>query len=338
MTPSGPLPAFGTPSPPTAKVRGPADLAAAVPVLLGFEPRDSVVAVVLDPPVVALTMRVDLPAPRDRWAWKAVGDSLARGAISAGGSAAVVLAYADDRAALDPLRSHVVKSLTRAKVEVLDVLRVHDGRYWSATCRDLRCCPAEGRPVPAGTAVQAAAVVQGVVVRGDRQSLAREFEPPADAEPAAARRAWRTQLDRLLSAGTVDLDDVRALLDTAVEAARSGAVDLETAARLAALLSNGECRDEVYRHLVRRPVREHRALWAAVCRWFTGQPAVVPLAVFALAAYLDGDGATGNLAYERAAALDASHPTVRLVGDILVSAIRPALMIETLARAVGADR
>ncbi len=334
MTSSGSPSTFGAPTPPTAKVRGPADMAAAVPVLLGFEPRDSVVIVVLDPPLVALTMRVDLPPVRDRWAWKAVGDSLVRGATNAGGSAAVVLAYTDDRLTDGPLRTHVVKPLKRAQVEVLDVLRVHDGRFWSSTCRDPHCCPPEGTPVPGGTAVQAAAVVQGIVVRGNRQSLAREFEPPVEVDTGQALDTWRQHLN----AHPVDPADVRALLDVAVETARSGAVDLQTAARLAALVRNGDCRDEVYRHLVRRPVRDHRALWAAVCRWFAGEPAVVPLAIFALTAYLDGDGAAGNVAYERAASVDAGHPTVRLVGDILVSAIRPALVIETLARAVRADR
>jgi hypothetical protein len=63
---------------------------------------------------------------------------------------------------------------------------------------------------------------------------------------------------------------------------------------------------------------------------------VVPLALFALVAYLDGDGAVANLALERAQAVDPQHPTVRLVGDIVASALPPAVVIGALARSVHA--
>ena len=61
---------------PTLRLSTPGDLIAAVPVLMGFHPRDSLVVISTACPVggrVGLTLRVDLPAPEHR-AELAAGD------------------------------------------------------------------------------------------------------------------------------------------------------------------------------------------------------------------------------------------------------------------------
>jgi hypothetical protein len=321
---------------PVARVSGPGDLAATVPVLVGFEPAHSIVAVVLRRNRVALTMRVDLPAPTQRPAWKALGETVLRAARQADGSAAVLVVYSDDRRHTDAARA-VVTALRRGNVEVLDVLRVHEGRWWSATCRDAGCCPTQGSPVPeTSTAQVLAAVVDGRVVRPDRVSLAEEFAPPPDLDPAEVSRAIDGAWAQLPAAGPDQLSQVRALLTQAASAASQGTLPVGTAAVLALVVRDGHCRDEAYRHLVRAPRPEGRALWASCCRLLSPPVRAVPLALFALAAYLDGDGAVANLALEQAEALDAQHPTVRLVADLLASALAPAAVIDALARSVQA--
>jgi hypothetical protein len=131
-------------------------------------------------------------------------------------------------------------------------------------------------------------------------------------------------------------------VEAAVAATTFGGLGVEDAVRLAVLVGDGDRRDAVYRHLVSGPdtarVRAHRALWASVCRLLGDQGPVVPVMLFALAAYLDGDGAAANLAFEQASRWDPDHPTVRLFGDVMAAAIPPRAVLEAMADAVGADR
>jgi hypothetical protein len=101
-------------------------------------------------------------------------------------------------------------------------------------------------------------------------------------------------------------------------------------------MRDGDCRDEAYRHLVQAPRAQSRMLWSSCCRLLTPPALVVPLALFALVAYLEGDGAVANLALERAEAVDPQHPTVRLVSDLVASALAPSVVIGALARSVQA--
>jgi hypothetical protein len=321
---------------PVARVSGPGDLVATVPVLVGFEPQHSIVALVLRRSQVALTMRVDLPPPGERRAWKVLADTVVRAARQADGSAVVLVVYSSDRWHTDASRA-VVTALRHRGIEVLDVLAVHDGRWWSATCHDPACCPPQGTPVPETSAARiAAAVVDGRVVRPDRASLAEEFAPPPDLDPAAVTKALDAARAELPPAGPGRLPAVEALLTEAAAAARAGALSLSTAALLAQVVRDGDCRDEAYRHLVRAPRPHSRALWASCCRLLTPPALVVPLALFALVAYLEGDGAVANLALERAEQVDPQHPTVRLVSDVVASALAPSVVIGALARSVQA--
>jgi hypothetical protein len=321
---------------PVARVSGPGDLVATVPVLVGFEPEHSIVALVLRRSQVALTMRVDLPPSAQRRAWKALAETVVRGARQADGSSAVLVVYSDDPRHTDAARA-VVTALLHRDIEVLDVLRVHDGRWWSAMCSNPDCCPPQGSPVPETSAARiAAAVVDGRVVRADRACLADEFAPAPDLDPRAVAEALDAARTGVPPPGPDQLATVGALLTEAASAALEGTLPLGTAALLAQVLRDGDCRDEAYRHLVRAPRTQARALWSSCCRLLTPPALVVPLALFALVAYLDGDGAVANLALERAEAVDPQHPTVRLVSDVLASALAPSVVIGALARSVQA--
>ena len=320
------------------RVRGPGDLVAAVPALVGFHPQDSLVCVVLGPPRsrIRLTARVDLPGHADTAAWDAVAATMRHAASQAGGRAAVLVVYTAEPHLADQAERRVGRALRRAGVDVTDVLRVHDGRYYGLACHDERCCPPRGRPVPGITALQARLAVDGRAVVPTRADLADEIDPPADADV-------ETEVDRVRQAlardpASVSLPTMAHELRAALEEAASGGLGGERALRLAVLAGDGDCRDEVYRHLVAGPVEGHRRLWAAVCRGVPGPVAVVPLALFALAAYLDGDGAVANVAWERAALQDPGHPTVALVGDIMAGAIPPPRVIEALTHAVSPGR
>jgi hypothetical protein len=193
------------------RLRSCADLLACVPYLLGFHPADSIVAVALRRGVIAFAARGDLPGP-----------SLPAGAVAARFVALLVRERADAvllvgygaaarvTAAVDAVRD----ALVGTRLEVLDALRVEDGRYWSYICGDPSCCPPSGTPFDKTTApAAAAAVFAGQVALTDREAVVRQIAPvtgPARMAMAAATRRAERRLGLLLDSSAAAPRGVRA--------------------------------------------------------------------------------------------------------------------------------
>ncbi|MDN4486804.1 DUF4192 family protein [Demequina sp. SYSU T00039] len=130
-------------------ITGPGELVALVPRMLGFEPADSVVTVLLgDAGAVLAALRVDR---RDLLADDGPDLALQVAAQAArdGAARALVLGFTDEPAdrrcdALD----RVADALADTVGEV-GSWRVTAGRYFCPDCTDPRCCPPGGRAVPA---------------------------------------------------------------------------------------------------------------------------------------------------------------------------------------------
>ncbi|WFF07744.1 DUF4192 domain-containing protein [Micromonospora sp. WMMD1076] len=168
-------------------VRSPADMVAAVPYLLGFHPADSVVVVAVRGRHVVFAARGDLPAPgadpgpAARHLMQVVARQDADAATVVGyGPAARVTGVVDA----------IGDALTAAGLEVLDALRVTEGRWFSYLCVEPSCCPPEGTPYdPAASQVSAAAVFAGQVALPDRAALAAQVSPLDGPVRLAMRRA-----------------------------------------------------------------------------------------------------------------------------------------------------
>jgi hypothetical protein len=90
--------------------------------------------------------------------------------------------------AADALR----QAATRAGLQLADVLRVHESRYWSYLCQEPSCCPADGVPFdttshPAAQTLAAA----GPPVRADGAALAATIAPLTGSTANAMREATR---------------------------------------------------------------------------------------------------------------------------------------------------
>jgi hypothetical protein len=58
---------------------------------------------------------------------------------------------------------------------------VDGGRWWSYTCSNAACCPAEGTALPASpTVLDAAATYAGTTALPNRAALANMFNPPPE--------------------------------------------------------------------------------------------------------------------------------------------------------------
>jgi hypothetical protein len=187
-------------------LRGPGELADALPYLLGFHPDDSILVVALhgERGKFGGRMRTGIPVETAEWSALAAqiasglqGDAAARGQ---GPDGAVVFLCQEPapgesgRKVMERLRP-LAQALRRACGErdmpVYEALCVSTGRYWSYCCPDPRCCPPEGRPLsPSGTsAMAAAAAYAGVQVGGSLREMEARLAPLGSPVAEVQRRA-----------------------------------------------------------------------------------------------------------------------------------------------------
>ncbi|MFI1953047.1 DUF4192 domain-containing protein [Streptomyces xinghaiensis] len=185
-------------------LRGPAELADALPYLMGgFHPDDSVVMVAVHGERGRFGGRLRLGIPGDPAEWAEVSGRLARCLVS--GSAergvrpdGIIVFLCQDPAEGETAREVVerLRPLSQAlrlacgalDVPVLEALCLSGGRFWSYCCPDPRCCPEDGTPLalPGTSVMAAAAAYAGIRARGSLRELEAGFAPPEG--PAAAEQ------------------------------------------------------------------------------------------------------------------------------------------------------
>ncbi|WP_329378478.1 DUF4192 domain-containing protein [Streptomyces sp. NBC_01351] len=198
---------------PQITLRSPAELADALPYMLGFHPTDSLVMVAVhgEGGRFGGRLRVGIPATASEWEDTArqVADCLIRGSARRGGKpdGIVVFLCQEPRGEesgqrvmtrLRPLAQRIRLACGALDVPVLEALCISAGRLWSYVCPDERCCPAEGSPMAAaGTSVLAAAATfAGLQVRGSLKEIERRLAPLRGAVAGEMERA----LDRAAAA------------------------------------------------------------------------------------------------------------------------------------------
>ncbi|MEI7032905.1 DUF4192 domain-containing protein [Streptomyces pratensis] len=175
-------------------LRGPAELADALPYLMGFYPNDSVVMVALHGGRGRFGGRLRLGIPQAPGEWGPVADQLAECLVSGserreGRPDAILLFLCQDspdgaggQRTMERLRPFAQRLRTACgalDVPVLEALCISDGRYWSYCCPDARCCPDQGTPLamPGTTVMAAAAAYAGVHVRGTLRDMEARLQP-----------------------------------------------------------------------------------------------------------------------------------------------------------------
>ncbi|OKJ51535.1 DUF4192 domain-containing protein [Streptomyces sp. CB02261] len=187
-------------------LRGPAELADALPFMLGFHPTDSVVLVALNGERGRFGGRVRLGIPRSPLEWASTADHLAECLVDGGAKGGarpdgIVVFLCQDPAAgetgrvvmerLRPFAQHLRIACGALDIPVYEALCISDGLYFSYCCPDARCCPPDGTPLAlSGTSVMAAAAAYaGVQVRGSLRDMESRFKPsggPREEEQRAA--------------------------------------------------------------------------------------------------------------------------------------------------------
>ncbi|MFE6750540.1 DUF4192 domain-containing protein [Kitasatospora purpeofusca] len=307
-------------------MRGPADMAEALPYLLGFFPDDSIVAVGLQPPGLHQggVIRLDIPESAAEWpsAAEETADLMVRLSERQAQRPVQVLLYlCQDPAVRGPGREHgppveerlrpLAERLRQAfesrGVRVKESLCVSAGRWWSYLCTREGCCRPAGHPVrrePAPGPVAVAATVAGLAPRGSRKEILAGLAPigPPGAESARAALARAGAGPGAAPGGRRPLDRRAGarLIDTAVDEFTAGAVSLDDdrAARLLLALQDRVLRDRAAEYARPAELAPTRRLWsflATRCVAPHERLAAPPLTLLAWVSWVAGDAATARV-------------------------------------------
>ena len=224
-------------------------------------------------------------------------------------------------------------------LEVRELLRVQDGRYWSYLCHNPACCPAEGVPFdvrshPAAAAMSAA----GLAAYPDRAALAGTIAPLAGQRASIRDEAVSGAVARVAAltakasaAGGPDplrlvIAEGRRAVREAIDRYRAGGrvTDAGQLAWLVVSLAQLPVRDDAWARMVPGHRDAHLRLWSDLVRNAAGTWLPAPAALLAFTAWQCGEGALASIAVERALAADPGYSMALLLGDILDAGVPPS--------------
>ncbi len=225
--------------------------------------------------------------------------------------------------------------LARRSVQIIEILRVHDGRWWSLTC-DSGCCPADGTPYdPATTVLAAQATVAGMTALPSRAALEQTLSPiPDECErvSAALQVAAREVRERVAADGPrqgtswLDEDGRRRVLAAVARFGPDGlrSLDADEIAWLVLHTRPIEMRDFAWLLIRKDDVSQHRDLWAYVVRRVPAPLRPPTASLLAAACYLSGSSVLAHAAVDIALADDPDYSMALLLQDAVDRVLPPS--------------
>jgi hypothetical protein len=287
------------------------DLLALVPIVLGFEPDESVVMFTFGGRA-SFHARVDLPPPDEVDACVSALLAPARRHRVTG---VVFVLFGS----MDHLVRRTARALRRrfqtSGIRVIDVIQAHDGRWFAPLGRP--GVPAHGVPYDVvDHPFRLQAVVEGQVLAASRQELVARLQPDR-----AAVAAVEDALGRLREERPLDGPALRTLLGRHLVAGTLPD-DVESA-RILLAAHDAQARDQAWSGMRRADAREHVRLWTDLVRRAPRGLVAGAAGVLAFAAWMHGDGATAWCALDRCLEDDPDHSLGQLVAHALERAVPP---------------
>jgi hypothetical protein len=328
-------------SPPTVRIGSPAAVLAVVPHLLGFIPSKSLIVIGAGPPRdrINVTLRFDLPDPPNARAAREIAQHAVSVLTGQQQAMAVVIGYGPG-SLVTPIADAVRRAARRGGLELRDVLRVEQDRYWSYLCRNPDCCPPQGVPIdprhPAGAAMDAA----GMAALPDRATLAASIGPLGGLARRSMRDATRraethaislfgqvSRSGRSRDARRLVLQEALSAVTDALATYRQGGkfVTDDQVAWLALALTSLRVRDDAWARMDADFRDAHTRLWTDVIRRAEPTYLPAPACLLAFTAWQSGNGALANLALDRALAADPGYSMALLLRDTIDAGAPPSL-------------
>lgn len=355
-------------------LRGPAELADALPYLMGFHPNDSVVMVALHGGRGRFGGRLRLGIPQSAQEWPSVAEQLAeclvKGSERRGGRPDAIVIFlcqdpADGETAnetmerLRPFAQRLRTACGALDVPVLEALCISDNRYWSYCCPDVRCCPAEGNPLamPGTSVMAAAATYAGIQVRGSLREMEARLAPLAVTAGAEQQQALDTA-GAVLVPKLLDEEGRREVGDTTLKLARrlmgrlgqaqvaapllsdlndDRLISHEEAAAVILGLQDRDTRDRAAEWMEGPEAESALRLWRALARRCVApydEHAAAPLTLAGWVAWSTGDEPAARVALGLALRMDPGYTFAQLLHEACNQGLDP----ETLRRCLRGER
>lgn len=318
---------------PPVRAKGPADLLALVPGLIGFHPEDSVVVLTVGDATQPFHARVDLP--RDPVAVEVLAGHLTEVATRSGVTRMACVLYTDDRGLAEAFGEELDRRLSGASVDLVCVVRADGERWWPlggdpdeepGTRYDVSAHPLMAQTVLDGTPVLASRQeLADTLVGTEVDRLGRVAELSQEVmdrlavvfESPLGPRTGRHHLG--LEGRWVRLRVCRFLQD-------GMPLDEHDVARLAVLMSvSVEVRDVAWAEMDRANAKRHVDLWRDVVRQVPAHLRAAPAALLGFAAWLSGDGALAWCAVDCALDAEPGYRLATLLSDLLAGAVPPSV-------------
>jgi hypothetical protein len=301
------------------------DLINALPILFGFTPEDSIVAISTYGPRQRLgfRMRMDMP-PVEHFGL--VAGQIVTHLAHQKAEGAIIIAITDQTDAAAQLVPLVERRL--GMIEPVVGAWADGKRFWT-TFDD---CDPSGYPYETSGHHLAVvrAVAEGQEILPSRAALAAKLDPES-----GPRRRWLNQGAEIVT------DQIAAAINTqpglAVE--EIAVVDLAPALaaalarrpltdgqalRLAVWATKVPARDALWELITPENARDMLGLWTHVARCSPGPTSPPSLTLAGFASWLSGDGALALIATERALAIDPHYPMAGLLLQLLEQGVPPS--------------
>ena len=314
----------GTQEPKVVQVASPEQLLNAVPGLIGFTPAESLVVVGVEGPRhrVKVTLRYDLPGADDIRAAEQIVGHATSVLTQAGVDTMVAVVYGAD----EPGGLVAAALAAQDDVDVRDVLRVADGRYWSYACTGEDCCPAAGTPFEAQIPEEFGTVL------ADRARLADRVAPVTGERAEAMRQVTRAAEQRAGDAVAVGgqvrfVNDALTYVQAAIAVYRNdaGLASDSDAAIMLVGLCDLRVRDDAWSRMEPEFREAHLRLWTDLTTLAPAGLVAAPASLLAFVAWQSGNGALANVALDRALADDPSYSMAQLLRQVITAGAPPSL-------------
>jgi hypothetical protein len=281
--------------------RTPEDVLAAVPVLLGFEPSESVVMLTFGGRET-FHARIDLPPPKEL---DEAVEMLLDPALAHGVEHVLFVVYSARPRLAGQVLTRLGEAFTVAGVRVVNGLRA-DGERWFLP-------GSPGVPYDVGAhPFRVRSVVEGHVVSASREELAARLAPTAGV----------TEVGEAL-ARVVAYDAVE-VVATVWRALEPGRFEVDDLAGVLRGMRDRQVRDAAWGSMTRDDAAAHVALWTDAVQRSPAELVGAPAAVLGLAAWLAGNGALAWCAVDRCVESDPDNSLAELVGELLSRAVPPS--------------
>jgi hypothetical protein len=299
---------------PTLTARTPEDVLAAVPLVLGFAPEESVV-MLTSGAVHPFHARLDLPRTgRER---RSAGQSLVGPAVRHRVERVMFVMYTADAALARSCARVLVRIFVDRGVDVADVLR-SDASRWFPVRLEGEELDGAGTPYDVmGHLFTAQAVAAGRVTRGSRRELAETVAADVAGTAAVAAAVEESRA----GPGGGDPASLPGLVAGLV--AGAGPPEAETAARVLLAVAVPAGRDQAMGGVTREQAERQLPVWSALVRVAPSDLLAPAASVLAFLAWLAGDGALAWCALDRAAEGDPPCTLAQAMAEALDLALPP---------------